>query len=769
MTSAKFLKNNYRCYDLRRSFLKNLMFAVIAAAAMLIEPLSAALDYMFGYRMDEYDMNYYINSGMNEIFYFGIMICGAIMALNAFDFLMSVKKSNVYLSMGINRRKLFTNRIVSSVILLVTAVAVPAIVKIIVDSMFVGYSSALLTEAAVSSLWYLTAAAFGFAIVLTAVMICGNLIEAVLVTGFLAFIPYIILGITTIIADGYMRGSDLDMYNFAVLSPFTIIYTPENGCQVFQYIDAAQKMTKVGFINILPSLIWLIISVLIISGSYFIFKKRKMENNATALQSSAAKCIYSVFLAFCAVIIIALYFKSNNYSISAAYWLSLAASAVIFAAAMLLLFRNMKRFIKYLPGCAAFALPLTAVVLICLNGGFGYTSYIPKAEEIKSCYISLPEITFDCLGSYSTTGSDGLTLLAMDTDPVSGPYTEKRDIDIVMNLHREIINNPADCNNSCVVVAYQLKDGSTVSREYKSVSENTLQDMLKVYQTDFMDGYIKGNLCGDKEIMNRYKNILEDDDSTINDFYTINRSVESWKYNLINSELGKLINRYKNDKTKLLLWPSDKSKAYDASEKLTYDNITELTNAIYIDYKASGYKNIQGTNVPCGILTFTSANYYDTEILDYDDSVLTLHEKYTSIYDYGTNYISLPVYSDMTNTINVLKKYGVYKYMKSDQTVEKVIVTNGLKDDNIFNYYFSRWYFQDYVPEGVYNYREFDSVFTVLETVTDPDKIALLNSGRSFNTRVKKGMKVLMFECSDKSIYWGFMDEEKYNEIMGKN
>ena len=172
---------------------------------------------------------------------------------------------------------------------------------------------------------------------------------------------------------------------------------------------------------------------------------------------------------------------------------------------------------------------LLLCVMICFFGAFGYSEYVPKADQIESAvinYIGNPQIySGENLNIY--TSGINLSYTVNDYDTLSGSVTnfsklsfwtrlrsmpvitDKDDIEAVREIHKYVINSgmktrgdckPADDTSDSVIkcdfyIVYTLKDGSTVVRYYTYLTLDAIEKVNSIETSKtFEDMYLNNRL-----------------------------------------------------------------------------------------------------------------------------------------------------------------------------------------------------------------------------------------------------------------------------------
>ena len=186
MTSQKSL-NNVNKNDFKRSFLGALPFPAIAFLVLFVLVTIPVFEYVtdIDFKLSTEHMEYSMFLAPGSTFFFsfsllpvGMVACGMLTALKSFYYLLSKKQVNVFLSLGIKRSTVFTNRLVSGAISLFVAVFVPIFMIYITNIVSFGMS-AHLTKLFIYfvSLLFVCGLA-GFAITSAMMMVSGNIFEA---------------------------------------------------------------------------------------------------------------------------------------------------------------------------------------------------------------------------------------------------------------------------------------------------------------------------------------------------------------------------------------------------------------------------------------------------------------------------------------------------------------------------------------------------------------------------------------------------------------
>ena len=220
MTSQKSLKNNVNKNDFKRSLIGSLPFPLIAFAILFTMVTIPVFQYVtaeeFLMAKEHTEISMFIKE--HSTFYYsfdllpiGMVICGMLTALKSFSFMLSKKQVNVFLSLGVKRKTMVTNRLVSGVITLFLAVLLPLLLIYITNIVSFGYHSYQ-----TSLFLYFTALLFvcglvGYSLVSAMIMVSGNIFEAIASALAVTAIPILTFltafSVMNYYLSGYIRGN----------------------------------------------------------------------------------------------------------------------------------------------------------------------------------------------------------------------------------------------------------------------------------------------------------------------------------------------------------------------------------------------------------------------------------------------------------------------------------------------------------------------------------------------------------------------------------
>lgn len=260
---------------------------------------------------------------------------------------------------------------------------------------------------------------------------------------------------------------------------------------------------------------WLIFSVVCIALGAFLAKKRKAERAQSAFAFHLPCYIIKVLVSFLAGMFLGVLFGSMNVFGGYAGFVFgfILASVPVYIIVHLILYRGFSKLIKTSIPLGALIIVSCVGVALCCFDAFGYNSYVPKTQDIKSAGF------YDANSNYQAKGSAvGKNLKDMADD-----ITDKDTITNILEAHYQLVDNrnysvknkfkntwfsmfkdnvpvfSEISKNPDYAFAYTLNNGHIVTRTYSSASafdetESYLSSTYNELDTSdiiYSKGYIK--------------------------------------------------------------------------------------------------------------------------------------------------------------------------------------------------------------------------------------------------------------------------------------
>lgn len=667
MTLQRFSSNkNSLKYDFKQSF-KSLVFPSIFLASIMIFNIYLVYEYFISQGLDginakgvnffgaiigkEYTTFCFNESASISEFICYLAICGFLFALFSFLPFMKKKCVNFYHSSPVTRNDLFKNRILSSVILmagiLLVGVAVVTSFNLIVidDKAFIiKYALAYYAECFVYLL-------VSFSISCLALSLANTFIEGVILSGGLIALPSIIVfsldNFYQVLLKGYSRVSDFTKmfkgyydYSFvglslifktSLLNPLlfgadmkthsirgSIIASANYEQYEVEGIGTQYKFFLPTPSQYIPVIIWAVVSVALLFLAGYVFNKRKVEN--AGIHGSNKHINLFVALEFAFFFSSAVTFMLGTESVA----LFVATAIILFVLSLIVFYSISIRKIKHSKKAITFA---TAVTLcfslfigIISTGAFGYTYYVPKADDIEMVTVTGTGVSAD--GSATNWLNDGIDICCLSRWGAMGIFTEKDSIDKFVDIAEHLGDKSDNMSTATVDIIYKLKNGKKVYRTYNSLDSNVMKSFIqlvdtKEYENTFYDSLVNNS---SDELIKKSKEI----DLDYSMYYS--------EYEIAN------------------LSSSIAFLTKTGSESIEIKNTKELRKAIAQDYVNATYDELYFSNeMPVCSIGFVVPNEEEY----YDGKEASIDEYYNSSFAH-TYYI----FPSMKNTINYLNSLG---------------------------------------------------------------------------------------------------------------
>ncbi len=743
MTSPKSLQNNFG-YAYRTGLRDNALFAVLNAVVMFF---SFCLTPILVFR-EKTSVNqetgqvtninfkeqytFLFSDSMTYMRYFviaALLGVGLLMGIATFRFITGKKTINVYYSLGIKRTRLFTAKYLSGLTLVGLSVAVPMLVALLANLVALGTNRYLFTAFFYLLFGMFSVVAFSYTLTAMVFTTVGTAFEGVLFSGILLLFPEILLTCLQVfirkLVLGTPLGSDFSnsyMYmgetttetlskQFAQFNPLRYmskgLYTYSQGGAVGKLVDYNNGGNMIAWKtpDFLVPIIWLLVTAALFAFGVFFYERRKAEIGGFIGKNKV--------LNFVGIFLVGIFGFATAFDLlqSKGTAIAIAVGAVVFiviyAVLSLILLRNLRQFVKDLPALPI-QLAVTALIFVFFaTGYFGAANKIPETADIASAQISLPYQNYQLQASGDYYGYYIAGMQTADTAP-KGNYTESQDIEFVRGVHKMLVEagrtDPTVLDENfngvypvSVKIAYTLRNGKQILRNYYGVSEDILHALQQADKTAYQQSVLNRIFKDELKKVERPKDdgmngTLSNGDITAYNEYRKIRAVRE-------SEDIRLYNKTLTTETKL---------------ELTAEQRQTLLDCLYKDLSAQTPENHYNPQESLGLITFNLI--YDAEdVIDgTEQSSVVVPEGVTAVYGAETaidqvvgedgefaeddvftgktTTDSLPnffITADMVNTVEFLKSVGYQDALTGDKTLKAVY---GTKVAERFRYsYYDRW------------------------------------------------------------------------------
>lgn len=453
---------------------------------------------------------------------------------------------------------------------------------------------------------------------------------------------------------------------------------------------------------------WIIFSVVCIALGTLLIMKRRSERAQTSFAYYIPCHIIKVIVSFLTGMFLGTMFGSLNVfgnGVGGFVFGFILASAPTFLIVHMIFYKGLKQIVRTIPIYAGLAVVVIVGVALINLDVFGYNTYVPKSEDVKSAGIILTQHYYPKDKNFSRVMSKS-----------AEDFTSSSDIDSIVKIHNNIINSKSTKLKSVgkfktvwgfmlynafddlsyddvYAITYKLNNGRKVNRFYSASMISLVNSMNTVYSDDYGYGY--GSL--DTDGINKIANPLISSKTYVTKYSALMNSKA-------NSELGA-----KYAEVTAMVKGSDyaaescingKKSYFNNSEDEDYESnkviLNELNEALKKDFEADD-RYLNGVLYdPFGIIVDNSYNYeyYDgysyssSEEISPSEEIGSLPQikqqfsndfvcKLKIEYKLGEKgffdlthsqceYYYIP--KTYTNTLEVLKKYGL---INSDYTINK--------------------------------------------------------------------------------------------------
>lgn len=454
---------------------------------------------------------------------------------------------------------------------------------------------------------------------------------------------------------------------------------------------------------------WIIFSVVCIAFGTLLIMKRRSERAQTSFAYYIPCHIIKVIVSFLTGMFLGTMFGSLNVfgnGVGGFVFGFILASAPTFLIVHMIFYKGLKQIVRTIPIYAGLAVVVIVGVALINLDVFGYNTYVPKSEDVKSAGIILTQHYYPKDKNFSRVMSKS-----------AEDFTSSSDIDSIVKIHNNIINSKSTKLKSVgkfktvwgfmlynafddlsyddvYAITYKLNNGRKVNRFYSASMISLVNSMNTVYSDEY---YYDDYGSFDTDGINKIANPLISSKTYVTKYSALMNSKA-------NSELGA-----KYAEVTAMVKGSDyasescingQKSYFSNSEDEDYESnkviLNELNEALKKDFEADD-RYLNGVLYdPFGIIVDNSYNYeyYDgysyssSEEISPGEEIGSLPQikqqfsndfvcKLKIEYKLGEKgffdlthsqceYYYIP--KTYTNTLEVLKKYGL---INSDYTINK--------------------------------------------------------------------------------------------------
>lgn len=721
MTSPRYLNDKADSKDLVRSFVKAIPYAVIALVVLSIQHIVEVVQLVTSpeFRMNKASsqiISYFGNGGFlyPDLILYGMVLCGIIISVVLFRFMLSKKSVNVYFSMGITRTRLYINRIIAGVLALMLAVLIPIGIVLIINLVSFGASGHLFEVFFYEFSVLFVSGLAGFAIATVASTFSGSLVEMALNTAAISALPTIISTVALHLPEyalkGYIgmyrsesyavnviRGRMFSPWKFAVdldiakaaLSDVAdkrslFLSSPYNDmADLLEKTVPESKLLDAGLM--LPIFVWVIISAVLLALGYVLINKRKAEhaNSFGRFYISAAVLGTTAFAG--AATLLLMIFGEISTSLTSSFTesglnpmfgktglclvLSIIALLIVFFVVELIVRRKLKSTIRMWPVFAGLVLVSLVVFGYFASEKFGTFNKVPAASDVKEIALDV----YDPKNNFPTHIFSGEAYMSSDEKDIAFALDQFKKISASKKVDGK--------DQTTVTFKFVLKNNKEILRSFTVYDSALFEEYARgVYATDYYKSNMKFLMLNEPKRPQdeNWENGMYYDDGFGGRVYTADYA-DTYYEGMLRDQQWKVASPDGIVDNAITGGGGIDGNYYSENELPVFDDNEALMKALYNDLtKLSFEETYMNPKRPVAIL-FTScseANYADGKFVVYNDygyNQLMPYDEYQRNVK-GVNQTETKnlageagggwggnlfyVYDNMTETLELLKAHG---------------------------------------------------------------------------------------------------------------
>ncbi|MFR5875484.1 MAG: hypothetical protein ACLUFN_03235 [Eubacterium sp.] len=415
---------------------------------------------------------------------------------------------------------------------------------------------------------------------------------------------------------------------------------------------------------IMPVIIWAVIFIGLVFVARYIFIHKKAENTAIHASNKFATLLFTVIFALAVSASVISIISSGENKYIFIITLLLIFLAVFFILNAICTRKAILSKNTYITG----AVTGICVLIICgvlSFGGFGYSKYVPDADEIESAAITSTGIA-DTMHNESKLDEYSTYPLYMLDNSLFAVFSDEDDLVKLTDVAKSLVEKSDDNVDTEVTVVYRLKNGEKVSRNYTIAGKEALFRILSLTDTDAYKSQLKYLMLGDTKDKNDFDEKIE----------TLGLSEENFNYYDKETNFSTSKQVFDNGIVSL--------QHYGFDDSVKIENTIQLKQALYKDLESSTYEQrFRPDEKEIAQIKFSLYEYYYDEIPESYEQSEELYDIESCVYR---------IYPSMTNTIEYLKSIGAYRertnYFVSQPTKAYITTAKKLMSNSSFSYMF---------------------------------------------------------------------------------
>lgn len=390
-------------------------------------------------------------------------------ALLAFRFLHSKKQSIFVHSLPANRSTIYFSTKIAVMLLMIAPVILNGIILLLMSitkySSYISITS-VITWMALNILCHIIM----FSVASLCCMLTGNSFGAAVIYFVIHLAPIIISSMTNEFLHDFILGfggnNDITT-TISEINPFTFLVKVSDCISGLAQVNNRYQSTEI--LKWIP--IYIVVSIILYLLSYYLYKIRKLENVEDVAGFKIMNPVFKYLVTFTvAISTLAVIANFHYITTIAAIITFILTTAIAYFICEMVLKKTLKVFDSY-KGYVSFICIITLVLIVSkITGGFGYESYLPDTNEIKSVSVS----------SYNGYKGDV-------------KISDKNFINLAVAIHKErmeqgLKDKDYDSRYATINIHYEMNDGDNVKRRYY-ITEKEMNDIFDSLYA--FDEYVK--------------------------------------------------------------------------------------------------------------------------------------------------------------------------------------------------------------------------------------------------------------------------------------
>lgn len=548
-----------------------------------------------------------------EFFYALLILFSCVFGLIAFNFLTNKKECNVYLALGIRKSGLFWSRYLGAGLALsITPVSIQVITLLM---------NLITAETAMNTgnikLWlfqtvYLLAASLcAYSVTVLAFVNAGNVVEGILFTALYGVFPTIF---TSVSESAYGHLTYGSAYGTSAYYIGTEYFTKNWFLDIFGSITEgpirsgmlqSSTVRNYSMPDSTGLVVCVIAFVLIAILASLMFKKRTSEISGTIFKS------YNNYRILAVLVSVLVFCGLTGSNISSRYLLadvSIIIAVVIFIVISLIFTRKVSA-----KTAISLAVAMAAFCVVCF---VGYGKSVPETADIKSVDVAFHkenEIFDSNFGMTAARKEADLSFSSYASNTSYINLTSKNDIEWIKDIHTGIVSDgyisKLDDNSAdaYIIILYNLKDGSKISRAYNYESIEVYKKLLAFGSTD--KGKELNEQLFNKDAVDKSE---VDDGSEVDGDYDISKGEKllslCYRYTSVERLADTVTLAVLDKENNVFVGFNDNNNLFVASKEIDLSKEPELRDALYKDLNSQtvDQKYFHAASDEIGIITIES-------------------------------------------------------------------------------------------------------------------------------------------------------------------